>query len=121
MRVIVDGREGYIRSIESGRVQVDFNHRLAGKTLVSEVWIRRILTDERDKILGVVRMLFPEATDQNTHVEVSKPEVSIRLPKESRTVSGIQLIKQSIAREIFENIEGVTKVTFVDEYLKEEG
>ncbi|GBC70241.1 FKBP-type 16 kDa peptidyl-prolyl cis-trans isomerase [Candidatus Calditenuaceae archaeon HR02] len=121
MRVIVDGREGYIRSIESGRVQVDFNHRLAGKTLVSEVWIRRILTDERDKILGVVKMLFPEATDQNTHVEVSKPEVSIRLPKESRTVSGIQLIKQSIAREIFENIEGVTKVTFVDEYLKEEG
>ncbi|MCS7146547.1 MAG: FKBP-type peptidyl-prolyl cis-trans isomerase, partial [Aigarchaeota archaeon] len=27
MRVLVDGREGYIRSIESGRVQVDFNHR----------------------------------------------------------------------------------------------
>ncbi|MEM2067791.1 MAG: FKBP-type peptidyl-prolyl cis-trans isomerase [Nitrososphaerota archaeon] len=121
MRVIVDGREGYIRNIESGRVQVDFNHKLAGKTLISELWLRRILTEDRDKVLGIVRMLLPEATEENTEADVRRPEILIKLPKESRTVSGIQLVKQSIAREIFENIEGVEKVIFIDEFLKEEG
>lgn len=120
MRVIVDGREGYVRSIESGRVQVDFNHRLAGKTLISEIWIRRILTDDKDRLLGIIGMLLPEANSENTQIEVKKPEVVIKLPKESRNVSGIQLIKQSISREIFENLEGYSKVIFVDEYLKEE-
>jgi len=120
MRVIVDGREGYVRSVESGRVQVDFNHRLAGKTLVSEVWVRKILSEDNEKILGIVGMLLPEATGENTEVELRKPEVIIKLPKESRNVSGLQLIKQSIAREIFENVGGVSKITFIEEYLKDE-
>ncbi|MEM4239262.1 MAG: FKBP-type peptidyl-prolyl cis-trans isomerase [Nitrososphaerota archaeon] len=120
MRVIVDGKEGYIRSIESGRVQVDFNHRLAGKTLVSQFWVRKILVEDKDKILGVIGSLIPEATAENTQVDLRKPEVIIKLAKETYTASGIQLLKQTISREIFQHIDGVSRVIFVEEYLKEE-
>jgi FKBP-type peptidyl-prolyl cis-trans isomerase 2 len=120
MWVMVDGREGYIRSIESGRVQVDFNHRLAGKTLVAEIHLRRIILDDVEKVYSLIRAFLPEASRENTKVEVAKPEVTVRLGKEVYSAAGISTAKQAIARETLENIEGVEKVVFVEEYIKEQ-
>ncbi len=120
MKVVVDGREGYIRSIESGRVQVDFNHRLAGKTLVTEIRVVKILRDDVEKAYSLIRAFIPEATSENTIVKVNKPEVSVKLSKELYSLSGINLAKQAIAREALENLQGVEKVVFVEEYVKEQ-
>jgi peptidylprolyl isomerase len=120
MKVVVDGREGYIRSIESGRVQVDFNHRLAGKTLVTEIRVVKILRDDAEKVYSLIRAFIPEATGENTVVKVNKPSVSVKLSREIYSLSGINLAKQAIARETLENLQGVEKVVFVEEYVKEQ-
>ena len=47
--VDIDDRRGFVRFIGSGRVQVDFNHRLAGKTLNYNVNILKILQTNEEK------------------------------------------------------------------------
>jgi len=118
-RVVIDGREGIIRSIGSGRAQVDFNHYLAGKTLLCDVWVRKIVTDEESKIYSLLHSRIPEVKRENTAIEIAKPTVTIRFPKEVYLLSGIQMAKRIAAREITEFIPGVEKVVFVEEYAKE--
>lgn len=118
-KIIINGREGYIRSIGSGRVQVDFNHYLAGKTLLCDIWIRKIITDELEKIYSLVHSRIPESNRENTSIMLEKPIVTIKLSKELYLLSGLQMVKQVVSREIMELIPGIDKVVFIEEYEKE--
>lgn len=119
-RVVIDGREGIVRSIGSGRVQVDFNHYLSGKTLVCDVWVRRIIKDDESKISALLHSRIPEVKRDNTTIELEKPTVTIKFPKEVYLASGIQMAKRITAREIMELIPGIERVVFIEEYVKEE-
>ncbi|NIU01465.1 MAG: peptidylprolyl isomerase, partial [Nitrosopumilaceae archaeon] len=55
----IEGRKGIIRFIGSGRVQVDFNHRYAGKTIVYDVNVVKALESPEDKILGILKRHIP--------------------------------------------------------------
>jgi peptidylprolyl isomerase len=118
-KVIINGREGYIRSIGSGRVQVDFNHYLAGKTLLCDIWVRKIITDDVEKIYSLLHSRIPEANRENTTIILEKPTVTIKLSKDLYLLSGLQMVKQVVAREVMELIPNVEKVVFVEEYEKE--
>lgn len=118
-KVIINGREGYIRSIGSGRVQVDFNHYLAGKTLLCDVWVKKIITDELEKIYSLLHSRIPESNKENTSIILEKPTVTIKLSKDLYLLSGLQMVKQVIARELMELIPDLNKVIFIEEYEKE--
>lgn len=45
LEVDVDGRRGVVRSVNSGRVLVDFNHPMAGKDVVYDVELKRFVED----------------------------------------------------------------------------
>ncbi|MDO8627430.1 MAG: peptidylprolyl isomerase, partial [Candidatus Diapherotrites archaeon] len=45
-----DGRMGKILSVSSGRVTVDFNHPLAGKTVIYDINVLRKVEDMNEKI-----------------------------------------------------------------------
>ncbi len=51
----LDDRIGIIRFIGSGRVQVDFNHKYAGRTLVYSANIIKKLEDDNEKISNLIR------------------------------------------------------------------
>lgn len=115
-RLVIDGREGVVRSIESGRVQVDFNHHLAGKTLECEVWVRRIITDDAEKVMSLLHSHLPEANSSNTEVRIEGGVVTVRLPKEVFNLPGLQVVKRSLVREVAESMKDVRKVVFVEEW-----
>ena len=46
----IDGKKGIIRLIGSGRVQIDYNHRYAGKTILYDVDVKKSLENDEDKI-----------------------------------------------------------------------
>jgi FKBP-type peptidyl-prolyl cis-trans isomerase 2 len=53
MTVTVDGVAGTIRSTNSGRVQVDFNHPLAGRQVIYSLKLVEVITDPKKKIAAL--------------------------------------------------------------------
>ena len=76
---------GVVRFIGSGRAQVDFNHRLAGKTLIYDVEVVRKVETEEEKVRSLIKRRFPgelgdkvEFTLEPTELTVEIPEMCIR-------------------------------------------
>ncbi len=114
--VSVDGRQGVIRAVGSGRVQVDFNHYLAGKTLVCDLEVKSILTDDLEKVKNLIHMHFPDVPVEKFEVSLSPPLLRVKIPEEAFLAPGIQLAKRALAREFKEAVKGLEKVVFEEEY-----
>src|SRR5688500_19596476 len=57
--VELDDRTGVIRYIGSGRVQIDYNHRLASRTLVYDVNVVKKIESNDDKIKYLIKRRLP--------------------------------------------------------------
>jgi len=115
-RVVVDGKEGIVRTIGSGRVQVDFNPYLAGKTLECNITVKRIITDELEKIKAIVHNRIPDVDIQKFEIKMEKPVVNVKIPEDAFLLPALQINKRVIAREIKEAVEGIEKIIFCEEY-----
>ncbi|MGI0092715.1 MAG: peptidylprolyl isomerase, partial [Nitrosotalea sp.] len=113
----IDERTGIVRFIGSGRVQVDFNHRFAGKTIVYDLNVIKSLDTDQDKVLGLLKRRFP--IDESKIVfEIKGTEVDVTIPEEAMMMEGLQIVKRAIANEIFKFVPKLDKVNFVDTYNK---
>jgi FKBP-type peptidyl-prolyl cis-trans isomerase 2 len=65
-----DGRIAKILTVSGGRVTVDFNNTLAGKTVIYEVNILRKIDDANEKIKSLISFLFRK--DYNFSVKENK-------------------------------------------------
>ena len=118
-RIIVDGREGIVRSIGSGRVQVDFNPYLAGKTLDCYVKVVKILTEKSEKIKALIHYRIPDVDVSKFKVRATKTTVTIQIPDEAMLLPAIQVAKKTLARDLMEYVDGIEKVTFTEVFSKE--
>ncbi|MCX8201408.1 MAG: FKBP-type peptidyl-prolyl cis-trans isomerase [Candidatus Caldarchaeum sp.] len=114
--VNVEGRQGVVRAIGSGRVQVDFNHYLAGKTLLCDVEVKSILTDDLEKIKNLIHLRIPDVPVEKFEITLTPPEARIKIPEDAFLIPGLQLAKRALAKEIKEAAKGVEKTVFVEEY-----
>jgi len=81
LQVNIDGMLGTIRSISGGRVVVDFNHPLAGKDLVYEVKINKIIEDNILKIRSI--LLNGVGLDEKYYkIEEKDGKIDIKLKKD---------------------------------------
>lgn len=55
LQLNVDGMLGTVRSVSGGRVIIDFNHPLAGRDLVYDVKINKIIEDNKLKIESILQ------------------------------------------------------------------
>lgn len=118
-RVVIDGKEGIIRSIGSGRVQVDFNPYLAGKTLDCHVKIVKILTDKMEKIKALIHHRIPDVEIEKFKIRAAQSSITIQIPDEAMLLPAIQVAKRAIARDLMEYVEGVEKVIFSEVFVKQ--
>jgi len=117
--VEVDNRIGLVRFVGSGRAQVDFNHRLAGKTLVYDLETVKKLETDDEVIVGLIGRRLPgEAT--KLVFSRSEDEVSMDVSEELFLTDGLQIIKRGIANDIMHFIPTVRKVTFRESYVTKE-
>jgi len=72
----VDGKVGIIRSINSGRVIVDFNHPLAGRDLVYRIEVLEEVNDLKEKIRGLLSFIYSIPIDE---IEVLVEEKKIKI------------------------------------------
>ena len=119
-RIVVDGKEGIVRSIGSGRVQVDFNPYLAGKTLDCYVKIVKILTEKTEKIKALIHNRIPDVEVEKFKIRATKNGVTIQIPEEAMMLPAIQVTKRALAKDLIEHIEGIEKVTFTEVLTKDQ-
>jgi FKBP-type peptidyl-prolyl cis-trans isomerase 2 len=58
-----DGRVGKVVTVSGGRVMIDFNNPLAGKTVVYYIEVRRKITDINEKVRALNDFLFRQDID----------------------------------------------------------
>lgn len=113
----LDDRTGIIRFIGSGRVQVDYNHRFAGRTILYDVNVIKSLDTDQDKIMGLLRRRFP-LDESKLKFEIKGTQLDITIPEEAMMMEGLQVVKRSIANEIFKFVTTLDKINFVEAYNK---
>ena len=118
--VEIGGLPAVVRSITGGRVIVDFNHPLAGKTIIFKVKILKKIDDELEKVKYLVHRRIRTAPVDKIEVERKEKEIVVKLPKETYLTEDIQYAKQALAREIARYVPNVSIVKFVEEYKIEE-
>ncbi len=115
--VEINGQQARVIDISSGRVTLDFNHPLAGKTLIVQLKVLKKLEKDEDKIRYLVKRFIPHIKPENIDVKIEDngSKVVIKLPIETMLIERIGVIKASIAEEIGRRLQNVRKVVFIDE------
>ena len=119
MTITMDGQPGKIRSISGGRVTVDFNHEFAGKTLVYDVEVEKIIEDDLEKVYGIIELQYPNPNvkPEDHEVKIEEGKVMIYLSEMAKFDNKITYAKFRIARDIWDNM-GINRVEFVDVFEK---
>jgi peptidylprolyl isomerase len=111
----LDERIGIIRFIGSGRVQVDFNHKYAGRTLVYDANIVKKLENDEEKISNLIRRRLPIDTTEVKY-EIKASDLEISLPENTFLIEGIQIIKRGISTDIFKFVPSLKNIIFTEKY-----
>ena len=115
----VDNKKGIIRYIGSGRVQVDYNHRYAGKTILFDVNVIKSLDSPNDKIDSILKNRLP-VEDNKIAFDLKDKEVNIIIPEEILRADGLQIMKHFIQLDVFKFAPTLEKVSFVETHMNKQ-
>jgi len=123
MRVEVDGKLAVVRTMGAGRIQLDFNPPLAGKTLIYEVTVQKKLETKEEKINALIHRRIPAVDITKFTLKMGKKTskaIEINVPEEAFYVEGIQLAKRGIATDIQKFFPETATIKFVETFTKKE-
>ena len=117
--VEIDNKKGIIRYIGSGRVQVDYNHRYAGKTILYDINIKKSLDSDDDKISEILKSRLPIENEKIIYKKTGTA-VDVIIPEEIFRADGLAIIKHFTQTDLFKFVTSLTKVNFVETYEKKQ-
>jgi FKBP-type peptidyl-prolyl cis-trans isomerase 2 len=116
MPVEIDGMRGRVQTVSGGRVRVDFNHELAGKTLVFDVEVADKASSDEDRVKYLIERNF-ESTD-GFDVKLTGKKLSLTVPKNAYHDRNITLRKASFSAEAFKFLS-LSEVTYQEVWENE--
>lgn len=119
MRIDYNGKMATIRSIGAGRVLLDFNPPLAGKTLVYEVTVNKKLDTNEKKVVALIHRRIPAVEPEKFKFTIQKKTLTIDMPEESFYVEGVQIAKRGIAMDVQRFLPELTEIKFVESFRSE--
>ena len=119
MRVEYNDKAATVRALGAGRVLLDFNLPLAGKTLVYELIVQKKLETVSEKIAAVIHRRILAVEENKFKFTVRAKAVSIEMPEEAFYLEGIQVAKRGIATDIQKFFPKITSVKFVETFKAE--
>jgi len=91
LQVRLDNLMGTIRTVSGGRIMVDFNHPLAGHTLLYKITTHKLVKDDKQKIISFLSFITPN------------PEVSIK----EKTAEILSPIPEPFQKHLTEKIKSL--------------
>jgi FKBP-type peptidyl-prolyl cis-trans isomerase SlyD len=116
--VEVDNRVGVVRFMGSGRAQVDFNHRLAGKSIVYDFEVLRKVETDQDKVRALVDRRFA-GEGSKVNFELSDKKLDVTIPEDLFLLEGLQIIKRGLSNDAFKFVPTLAELTFVEHFKNE--
>ena len=113
----IDQKKGIVRYIGSGRVQVDYNHRFAGKTILYDFNVLKSLDTDDDKIKGLLKRHMP-VEDSKLVFTKSGKSLDINIPEELFRADGLQIMKHFIQIDMFKFCPSLEKINFLETHQK---
>jgi peptidylprolyl isomerase len=119
-QVEFDGRPAVVRAVGAGRVQVDYNHPLAGRTLVYDVSIDKVLDNENEKILNLIALRIPEVPKEKFALKKHQSDLTIDVPEEAFYLSGLQVAKKAVTSDLQKFLPDIDTVVFQEVFKRSE-
>jgi FKBP-type peptidyl-prolyl cis-trans isomerase 2 len=119
MRVEYGGKNATIRAIGAGRVLLDFNPPLAGKTLVYEVTVQKKLEGNEEKIAALIHRRIPVAEAAKFKLVIEEKTLTVEMPEETFYLEGVQVAKRGIAMDVQKFFPEIAEIKFVETFKAE--
>src|SRR5881409_4522021 len=113
-----DGRPATVRAVGAGRVQVDYNHPLAGRTLIYDVSIEKVLDDDNEKVLNIISRRIPEVKNDKFTLTRQDNDLTIDVPEEAFYLSGLQIAKKAVSSDIQKYFPAVGGISFRETFKR---
>ena len=120
MRIEHSGKNATVRSMGAGRVLLDFNPPLAGKTLVYDVTVKKKLDALEEKISSLIHRRIPAVEEGKFEFTAKTHTVSIEMPEEAFYLEGVQIAKRGIAMDITRFFPEIAAVKFTETHKAEQ-
>jgi peptidylprolyl isomerase len=113
-QVELDGRTAMVRSVGAGRVQLDYNHPLAGRRIVYHVKIAKRYEEDTEKIKALIGRRFLGVDVDSFKLKMLKKKVRIEIPDEVFFGENIQLAKRGVALDIQKYFPDIDEVEYTE-------
>jgi peptidylprolyl isomerase len=110
----IDGRQAIVRSVGAGRVQVDYNHPLAGRKIVYRLKVTENVTDEKKKMEALIGRRFLGIDTGEFKLRKTKKKLRIGVPDQIFFGENIQIAKRGVALDILRYFEELDEVEFYE-------
>jgi peptidylprolyl isomerase len=118
-RIEYQGKMASVRSIGAGRVLLDFNPPLAGKTLIYDVTVNKKLESNEEKIGALIHRRVPVVEENKFTLTIQDKSLTIDMPEVAFYIEGIQIAKRGIALDIQKFIPDLAETKFVEAFKAE--
>lgn len=113
--IVIGGRTGIIKFMSSGRVQIDYNHKYAGKTIQYDFTITDLLDADDAKIGAILRETGMGEEPDYTLLEES---LDITIPNEMTKSEFLQSRIHQLQMNIFRFVPNIKNIQFIIKFTK---
>jgi peptidylprolyl isomerase len=118
LQVNIDGKSALVRSVGAGRVQVDYNHPFAGKTLIYDITVEKLIETEDEKVRNLVHKRIPSIDQEKFEIKTEGATLGVEVPEEAFFLEGLQVAKRTITADVEKYLVNMQTLTFHETFKK---
>ena len=118
LQVNIDGKVAQVRSVGAGRVQVDYNHPFAGKTLIYDLTVVKVIETDEDKIRNLIHKRISPIEQEKFNIKIQDGKLEIEIPEEAFFLEGLQIAKRTLVADVEKFFPNVQTIAFLETFKK---
>lgn len=115
----ISGRKGIIKFMGSGRVQVDYNHKYAGKTIQYDFTVTDLLDTDDAKVVAILRETLTDdefGSDDDLDYTLQDNSLSVTIPENMAKSESLHSRIHQLQMNIFRFAPDIKDIQFVINY-----